>query len=337
MKFNELFSFTINPNSSVEINKEKRTFSYSIVKVVDNGPSEKKADMLILADGYAKKDLKKLRKDVKHFVNLLFDSTPFKERKKDFNVWSIETISEESGIDKSDKNVWKKTALGTMYNTFGSPRYVLTEENRTIRDISSAVPYDFIVILVNDNRYGGGGIFNLYATCYTIPDTKGQEWQLDYVFVHELGHSFAGLADEYYTSQVSYIDIYPKGVEPWEPNITSLLTQTQIKWKGFVTADTPIPTPWNKSAYDSVEAIKRKLDRLASDYYEKREPLYRAGQNILKSDLYSGKVGAFEGAGYISKGMYRPAIDCRMFSLSLVPFCPICRNAIEQMIDYYVK
>ena len=222
-----------------------------------------------------------------------------------------------------------------MYNTFQSARYVLTESNKEMRDIASAVPYDFLHILVNDDRYGGGGIYNLYATCYTKTDKPGMEWQMDYVYVHEFGHSFAGLGDEYYSSQVSYNDFYQKGVEPWEPNITTLLDKNNVKWKQFTEASTPFPTPWEKAQYDSLGKERGKLDRLASDYYEKRKPLYDAEQKILKSTKYAGKVGAFEGAGYVSRGLYRPSIDCRMFSLSLVDFDPVCTDAINRMIDFY--
>jgi hypothetical protein len=268
---------------------------------------------------------------------VLFTTTPYKERKSDFNVWTVEVISPESGIDKPDKNVWRDNLLGTMYNTFGSARYVLTEENRRLRDIVGTVPYDVVAILVNDNRYGGGGIYNLYTTCYTQSDQKGQEWQMDYVFVHELGHSFGGLGDEYYTSQVSYNDFYQKGVEPWEPNLTALNDPAQLKWKHLVTTGTPLPTPWEKSLFDSLEAVRATLDRLAPDYYAKRKPLYDAAQNILSTTRYHDAVGAFEGAGYVSKGVYRPAADCRMFSLSLVGFDPVCRAAIDRVIDAYVK
>jgi hypothetical protein len=163
---------------------------------------------------------------------------------------------------------------------------------------------------------------------------------MDYVFVHELGHSFGGLADEYYTSQISYVDMYLPSVEPWEPNVTSLALLNDLndlKWQNLVSPGISIPTPWKKEPYDSLEREHAKLDRLAPDYYVKREPLYRQGQSILKNDPFAGKTGAFEGAGYVSKGMYRPSIDCRMFSLSLTDFCPVCRRSIEQMIDYYSK
>jgi len=337
MVFHEVFSTTIDPNAPSQVHKETHTRPYKFAKIIDNGGPQNKVDLLILPDGYTSAEMEKFHADAKHFAEVLVGTSPFKEHKKDFNVWIIDVESNQSGIDIPGRDAWKDNALGTMYDTFGSARYVLTEENRTLRDIASAVPYDAITILVNDTRYGGGGIYNLYLTTFTRTDAKGMEWQMDYMYVHEFGHSFAGLGDEYYTSQVSYVDFYSKGIEPWEPNLTALNDPANLKWKNLVSAGTPLPTPWDKAKFDSLEAARAKLDRLAPDYYAKREPLYRQTQELMRNSSYAGKVGAFEGAGYVSKGVYRPAIDCRMFSLSLVDFDPVCRAAIERMIEYYTK
>ena len=337
MVFEELFRAVIDPNSPARVNREAKPRPYKVVPLMQNGPLEKKVDLLILGDGYAKDDMEKFRKDAKHFNEVMFSTSPFKDRKKDFNVWTIEVESKDSGIDIPDKNVWRNTPLGTTYNTFGTARYVLTEENKAVRDIAGAAPYDFMTILLNDNRYGGGGIYNLYATTYTKADAKGEEWQMDYVYVHEFGHSFGGLGDEYYSSQVAYSDFYSPGVEPWEPNITALVDPKNVRWKSFLTVGTPVPTPWEKAEYDSIGALRQKLDRLAPDYYEKRGPYFVAQVNILKTSKYAGTVGAFEGAGYAMNGLYRPAVDCRMFSLSLADFDPVCRVSIERAIDFYAK
>ena len=337
MAFREIVSFVIDPNLPTAMHREKRQSPFKIFDVMINGPIEKKVDILILGDGYAKEDIEKFRKDAKHFTEQLFSYQPFKKHKTDFNIRAMEVISDDSGIDKPDQNVWKHTALGTMYNTFGSARYVLTEENRAMRDIADTAPYDFITILVNDNRYGGGGIFNLYTTCFTKPAKTGQEWEMDYVYVHEFGHCFGGLGDEYYSSQVSYIDFYPKGVEPWEPNVTRTNTKDNLKWRNVTLLDTPVPTPWQKAKYDSIETLRGKLDRLASDYYEKREGLMKSANDILQDPHWIGIVGAFEGSGYTSKNMYRPAIDCKMFALNPVDFDPVCAAAIERMIEMCIK
>ncbi len=337
MDFHEIFSTIIDPNDPTQVNREKKLQQFKVVPLMKNGDSHEKVDIVIVGDGYRKEDLEKFRKDAKHFNDVMFSTSPFKERMKDFNVWIIEVASSDSGIDKPDKNIWKNTALGTMYNIFGSPRYILTEDNKSLRDICAAAPYDFINILINDNRYGGGGIYNLYTTTFTRGDAPGMDWQMDYVYVHEFGHSFGGLGDEYYSSQVSYVDMYQKGVEPWEPNLTALTDKKNLKWKHMMEPETPLPTHWEKSQYDSLGRLRAKLDRLAPDYYEKRKPLYEAEQNILKTTKYAGKIGAFEGAGYVSEGIYRPSVDCRMFSLSLIGFDPVCTAAITRVIDFYSK
>jgi hypothetical protein len=337
MTFCEVFSVVIDPNDPTMVNHEKHPKTFTMFDVMINGSPDKKVDILILGDGYALGDMEKFRKDAKHFSETLFSCQPFKNRKNDFNVRAMEVISVESGIDMPDKNVWKNTALGSMYNTFASARYILTEDNRALRDIAGTALYDFITILVNDNRYGGGGIFNLYTTSFTQTAKVGQEWEMDYVYVHEFGHCFAGLGDEYYSSQVSYIDFYPKGVEPWEPNITRTNTVETLKWRSLISYNTPIPTPWMKTEYDSIEALRGKLDRLAADYYDKRESLLKSSNAILNNSKLVGKVGAFEGSGYTSSGMYRPAIDCNMFALNPVDFDPVCAAAIERMIEMFVK
>jgi hypothetical protein len=265
----------------------------------------------------------------------LFRTFPFKIRKKEFNVWRIDVVSPESGIDVPDRNIWKNNILGTRYDSFGSARYVLTEDNRTLRDIAAAAPYDFLCILVNDSRYGGGGIFNLYTTTYSREVVPGWEWEMEYMFVHEFGHSFAGLGDEYYSSSTAYNDFYMPGIEPWEPNVTAATDPARVKWKPFLSAGIDIPTPWAKSRYDSVQTVWRQLDRLAADYYNKYAPIHAASAEILKSSNNRGKVGVFEGAGYASKGLYRPAVDCRMFSDNLGDFDPVCASAIERSIDFY--
>lgn len=337
MDFREIFSTTIDPASSAEVHHEPRSIPFKVTALLENGSPHEKVDLLILGDGYRKDDLEKFRKDARHFNDVLFATSPFKERKNDFNVRIVEVASQDSGIDKPDKNVWKQTAFGARYYTFGSARYVLTEENCALRDIAGTAPYDFLLILVNDNRYGGGGIFNLYTTCYANTDVAGMEWQRDYVYVHEFGHSFGGLGDEYYSSQVAYNDLYQKGIEPWEPNLTALMDKGTLKWKNFLSTTTQVPTKWDKSQYDSLGRERSKLDRLAADYYMKREPIYQAEQKILKNPSFTHVVGAFEGAGYVAEGIYRPSLDCRMFSLSLVDFDPVCSNAINRMIDFYSR
>jgi hypothetical protein len=337
MTFHELFSTIIDPSIPSQIHRTKKGDKYAAYALMENGKASSKVDIVILGDGYARGDMGKFRKDAKTLNEALFTYEPFKSRRKDFNVWLVEVESPKSGIDIPDLGTWRGNTLGTHYNTFNTPRYVLTTDNKAVRDIAGAVPYDYICILVNDTRYGGGGIYNLYSTTYTNELNTSVQWQMEYTYVHEFGHSFAGLADEYYTSSTGYNDFSPPGVEPWEPNITALRDKNKLKWSDLVTQGVEIPTPWDKVRYDSIRAIHRKLDRLAPDYYTRRAPLMKAEEEILRNSPNAGKVGAFEGAGYASTGLYRPSVNCRMFSLSLAAFDPVCQAAISRVIDFYSR
>ncbi|MFQ5865607.1 MAG: M64 family metallopeptidase [bacterium] len=334
MRFQDIFSTFIEPHSRF-VNRETRGRNLKVNILLENGPPHKKVDFLLLGDGYTKEDLDQFRKDSQRWKKVILSTSPFKEHAKDLNIRAVEVISQDSGIDEPRKNIWKNTALGTSYNSLDSPRYVLSLENREIRDAAAAAPYDFIYILVNSKRYGGGGIYNLYATGMTGVQNPELDWHVDYMFTHEFGHSFGGLGDEYYSSSVSYLDFYPAGVEPWEPNVTALLDADNLKWKSFVEQGTPLPTPWPKAEYDSLETIRRGWDRSKPGYYEKWVKIIKQQKEFMKASESWGKVGAFEGAGYSTEGLYRPFMDCRMFSLGIVPFDPVCRAAIERVIAFY--
>lgn len=334
MHFHDIFSTVIEPDSRF-VNREKRAPEFKVTTLLENGPPHKKVDFLLLGDGYTKKEMNKFREDAKRWLDVILKTSPFKEHAGKINIRAIEVISEDSGIDEPRKNLWRKNALGTSYNSFDSPRYVLTYANRAIRDIASAAPYDFIYIMVNSQRYGGGGIYNLYATGMTGVENPKFDWHKEFMITHEFGHSFAGLGDEYYSSSISYLDFFPAGVEPWEPNVTSLLDPDNVKWKSFVQAETPLPTPWSKAQFDSLEAIRRTWDRSKPGYYEKWYKLRQQQVEFMKNSAYPNHVGVFEGSGYSSEGLYRPAIDCRMFSLSLVPYDPVCSKGIERVIKFY--
>jgi len=290
--FRQIYDLVVDP-SDYHINTERRHRELRVVELLDNGPPERKVDLVILGEGYRSDQLHKLRKDGGRFLEFLFDTEPYKSRKADFNVRLVESVSQESGADEPRERKYRDTALDLTWNFFDIPRYMLTLSNRAMRDMASLVPYDAIVIIVNSERYGGGGIFNFYACGSADNEFSG------YVWTHEFGHAFAGLGDEYFSSEVAYNDMYPKGMEPWEPNITALLDTTKVKWGDLVKPGTPIPTP--------------------------------------DDSIYNGAVGCFEGAGYSAKGLFRPSRDCRMLSKKLVPFCPVCRRAIERMIDFYTR
>jgi hypothetical protein len=294
-------------------------------------------DVLILGDGYTAAERGKFERDARRLVDILFATSPFKERRSEFNVWGLCPPAGESGISRPSTGTWRRPPAGSTYDAFGSERYVLTFDNRAFRDLASQAPYEFVEILVNGQTYGGGGIFGLYATV-----AADSAWA-PYIFVHEFGHHFAALADEYYTSDVAYLPAADR-VEPWEPNATALLDPRTLKWRDLVTPGTPLPTPWPKDAFErharEVQARRRAL-RAAGRPETEMDALFRIQQEEETRLLHSGRgraeVGAFEGANYEARGYYRPQADCIMFTRNEVPFCAVCRRAIATVIDLQTR
>jgi len=306
--------------------------------VQENGDPSVKVDLLILGDGYAAEERQRFHDQVKQLSRNLLETEPFASRAGDFNIRAIDTASPLSGVSRPRAGVFQNTPLRVRYNSFDSERYVLTLEEHAWRDVAAAAPYDAVVILVNDRQYGGGGIYNLYAT------TAAGSGFNSYLMIHEFGHSFAGLADEYYTSDVAYEESTAPDMEPSEPNITALLSPGQLKWRDLVEPDTPLPTPWGKEAYETASRAsqqKRREMRAAGAPEEDLEALFREERvlftRMLGDEEYAGKVGAFEGAGYQARGLYRPAADCIMFTRDEVGFCPVCAHAIERIINLHTR
>lgn len=335
--FREIYSTLIDPSSRF-VDRSAITPRGEVFALFENGPPAKKVDLLVMADGYTAAEKDKFKKDVERLVGVMFDTEPYKSHKSDFNVRALFQPSAESGIPNPRKNVWRSSPLGLSFNSFDTDRYVLTLANKALREAAAQAPYDALILVFNERKYGGGGIFGLWAT--VASDTE----PAPYVFVHEFGHSFAGLADEYYTSQVAYESANPPGCEPWEPNITALLDSKHVKWNELVDASTPLPTPWDQARYDKADLeyqAKRKqmIDARASE--EASEALMRevkkTSSDLLQSEKYYGRVGAFEGGGYEAKGLYRPEVDCIMFTRNPTSFCKVCERAIERVIRLYAE
>jgi hypothetical protein len=262
--------------------------------------------------------------------------------------------SADSGVDEPRKRIYRNTVFNCTFNSLDSERYLLTDDNESVRFIAGLVPYDAIIILVNTDRYGGGGIYNLY--CVFSSDNSWSE----FVMHHEFGHSFAALADEYFSSDVSYQDFYPKGIEPLEPNITALLDPDKLKWSRYITKGIEIPTPWDREKYEQIVARFDSLGTMhklilhdlqvsgaSADEIEAEEKNYRNqldGNRKALSDFFAdhplkGKVGAFQGAGYDAENLYRPTVNSIMhrFSKTEKTFYPVNEAAIERIIDYYTR
>ena len=301
--------------------------------VMENGPPRDKVDLLLLGDGYTAAEMDKWHRDARRMAETLFAASPFKEHRQDFNVWAIDTPAEESGVSRPSDGVYRRSPLGASYDAFGSERYVLTIDNKRLRQIASAAPYEFMEIVVNDRKYGGGGIFNLYAT------VAADNAFTPYIFVHEFGHHFAGLADEYYTSDVA-TGASPDRPEPWEPNATA--DPHAAKWKELLTAGIDLPSAWPKKEFELLEQdiqARRHTIRAQGRPETEMEALFREEREkatkLLASGPNAGKVGAFEGANYAAAGYYRPQQDCIMFTRDEVGFCAVCRRAIERIIRMY--
>lgn len=286
--FQEVFQYDVDVDSYF-INPEKR-MKYPVYNAHISGDPSKKVDIVILPDGYTREEMEQFKTDCDSFVASLFSFSPYDKNKEKFNIRGILAPSEESGGDIPAESIWKKTILNASYYTFDSERYCMTMENKAMRDLASNAPYDQIYIILNDPKYGGGGVYNFY--CLSVNSNADAAK----IFIHEFGHGFAGLGDEYYTDDVAYENFFNLAVEPWQPNL-STLADFDRKWKHLLDQNTPIPTP-------------------------AKEP-------------YLDKLGVFEGGGYVAKGMYRPAYDCLMKTFRGNSFCGACKEAIQTMIDFY--
>ncbi|MBK8725497.1 MAG: peptidase M64 [Holophagaceae bacterium] len=328
----EVWRVPVDPKA-LDVVQAPPTNAGPLVPILKSGDPAHKVDLLILGDGYTAAERPKFVKDARRMALLLFAEEPFKSRIKDFNVWGLCPAAKESGISRPSTGIHRRSPVGATYDAFGSERYILTFDNRAFRDLASQAPYDFVEILTNGRTYGGGGIHQLYAT------VASDNAFMAYLFVHEFGHHFAGLADEYYTSDVA-LELGKPRQEPWEPNVTA--DPKNPKWKAALSHGVALPTPWKKGEFETFShAIQKERRQLRADRKPEaemealftREKIHET--QLLNHDAHSGKVGAFEGAMYEATGYYRAQEDCLMFTRDEVGFCAACRAAIQKVIDQY--
>ncbi|MDD4847193.1 MAG: M64 family metallopeptidase [Bacteroidales bacterium] len=285
--FEEKYRFDIDPNNYF-IQRDRRHV-YPVYEVESNGNPNEKVDIVIIPDGYTESEMNQFMKDCDFFRDEFFKYEPYSSYRDRFNIHAVMAPSKESGADLPGENIWKNTLIDCSFWTFDSERYLMTTDNKTMRDVAANAPCDQIYILVNHQKYGGGGIFNHYCTGINHNESAGK------IIVHEFGHGFAGLGDEY-VGNAEYNDFYNLKLEPADPNVTTLV-DFESKWKDLVDPQTPIPTP--------------------------------------ATPQYKNQIGVFEGAGYMKEGIYRPKQDCLMNHFRCEEFCPVCQRAIIKMIDFY--
>ena len=242
-----------------------------------------------VAEGYLEDEMPLFLEDARVAIDALFAHEPFKSMRNRFNIVAVKSPSKESGTSEPSKGIWKETALHSHFDTFYSNRYLTTLNIKDLHDVLAGTPYEHIIVLVNTNIYGGGGILNSYNLSMT------HHPQYRPVVVHEFGHSFGGLGDEY-AYENEPIPMYPHDVEPWEPNLTTL-TDFHGKWEDMIEKGTKRPTPATPENKD--------------------------------------KVGLYEGAGYSLNGVYRGMQDCRMRTNNNPVFCPVCDRALRNLINFY--
>ena len=266
-------------------------------------------DLAIVAEGYTRAQMGKFYADCQRVVDALFAHEPFTSMKDRFNVVAVAAESLTSGPSVPHLGRWSSTPVGTNYDTFYSDRYLMTQDIHRLYDVLSGVPFEHIIVLVNSDTYGGGGIYNQITVTTSDHPTFHQ------VLVHEFGHAYAGLGDEYFYDD-GYETMYPDDTEPWEPNLTTLV-DFQSKWADMLPKGTPVPTPPDPKVPNYRKITNDKEQRLL--------------------DAATQRVGVFEGGGYQSKGVYRPAQECRMKINEVANFCPVCSRAIQRITDFYTS
>lgn len=291
-KFIKKFEQIVDPSS---YNVSQRSSKYKTIDIQYNGHYSKKVDIVILSEGYDSTQEALFKRDCEKFTEGIFQFSPYKENRDKFNVRAVWTPSKDSGVTIPGENIWIETAFSGNFYTFDSERYFTIENYTKVCEAAGNVPYDAIYILGNTLKYGGGGIYNFYG----MGSARNKDAAAE-VHVHEFGHSFAGLADEYAANGFSN-EFYSKDREPWEENITTLKDFPKKKiWNSHLKNNVNIPTLVNK---------KTKKN-----------------------------IGVFEGAGYSEKGVYRPVYNCMMRTLGgEKTFCPICSDVIKKTIMKYCK
>lgn len=288
---------------------------------------------LFVSEGYAEADEAKFHADAVRFGECLLSAEPYRSLRDRLQVRALFVPSVDSGISDPRAGKDLQTLLHASFNTFGIDRYMLTFDNQRLRQVCAREPYHVLTVLCNTAKYGGGGVFNQYA-CLATDTPYGP-----YLLLHELGHSFAGLGDEYFAAHVTYDTSSAPPPAPWHPNITTTPDRAQLKWSALVAPATPLPTPWDQERYcELVAACNAEAERTGgggvSDHLQ---ALVQGVQAQLRGEPRYGQVGAFEGALYRRHAVFRPELDCLMFGRSAERFCRVCEHTIASRIEALLR
>lgn len=282
---------TVNPED-ILIHEKGHTHITPHRYLLQSGPADRCIDVAILAEGYTEEEMDTFYQDAKVACESLFGHEPFRSMKQRFNIVAVASPSEDSGVSIPRLDQWKNTAFHSHFSTFYSDRYLTTSRLKALHDALAGIDYEHIIVLANTDEYGGGGIYNSYTL------TTAHHESFRPVVVHEFGHSFGGLADEYFYEEDIMSDTYPTDVEPWEPNVTTRVNFAS-KWADLIPEGTPMPTP--------------------------------------AEDCNTYQVGLYEGAAYSFKGLYRGSYNCRMRTNDYPAFCPVCQRALRRLIEFYTE
>ncbi len=274
--------------------------------------------ILFVSEGYAAGEGEAFFARAEQACGLLLAASPFAEQRERLAVAALHVPSAASGIPAAPGEAVAGTAFGTHYGTFGMARYMVAEDLHALHRAVDGIAHVTLVILANSTVYGGSGIFNSNATLGAHMD----EADFAYVLLHELGHSLGGLGDEYFGKEITYATDLESAGLPWEPNVSVLDAQGRPRWAAQLDPGLALPTPWQHEAFLALMAA-------GAPPAEQREQVAA----LLAAEPLRGRVGAFEGARYLARGLYRPEVDCRMFSKTATRFCAVCQRAMVEVLD----
>ena len=282
-------TFTIDPRDLL-IRDDSKIAPLPYTYIHKGGDSKECIDVAILAEGYTSEEMELFMEDAKITAEEILSYEPFKSHRDKFNFIAVASPSKDSNVSVPQQEAWRSTAVGSNFMTFYMARYLTSGNVYAMYDIVTNIPCEHFVILANTDTYGGGGIYN----SYTLTTAHHRDFRP--VVVHEFGHSFAGLGDEYFYDNADDNDnMHSIAHEPWEPNITTMV-DFDSKWADMVAEGVEIPTA------------------------------------VTPERTANYVVGAYEGGGYLSKGIFRPTDVCRMRNNTAERFCPVCERAIERVI-----